>query len=123
VSPTFTANTSVCVCGVGAVLEVVSTGCRQGSLQLLGPLLISPGQSPHLIGSQAKITEHRTEWLPAVDRVEELLSHFGGEPLLSSGSAASSLVVAVRAAAQIAPAPGVPACIGAVPSVCHHPKR
>jgi hypothetical protein len=30
---------------------------------------------PHLVGGQAKITEHRTERLAVVDRVEELLPH------------------------------------------------
>jgi hypothetical protein len=54
-----------------------------------------------------------------VDRVEELLPNLDCEPLLRSGSSASFLIIAVRAAAPIAPAPGVPACVGAMPDVGH----
>ena len=36
---TLAADAAVDVRGVGAVLEVIPTGCRQGSLQLLGPFL------------------------------------------------------------------------------------
>jgi hypothetical protein len=71
------ADTTVHVRGVGAVLEV-SADCRQRCFQLLGPLLIGHGQSPHLIGSQVKVTEHPAERLAAVDGVEELLPCLGG---------------------------------------------
>ena len=39
----------------------------------LRPFLVGFGQSPHLVGGQAKITEHRPERLATADRVEELL--------------------------------------------------
>jgi hypothetical protein len=79
---TLAACAAVDVSRVGAVLEVIPTGCRQGSLQLLGPFLVGLGEPPHLIGSQAKVTEHRAERLAVVDRVEELLPHLYGEPRL-----------------------------------------
>jgi hypothetical protein len=71
------ADTTVHIRGIGAVLEVVSTGCRQGVFQPLGPLGVDPGEPPYLIGSQAKSTQYLPERLAAVDRVEELLSNLG----------------------------------------------
>jgi hypothetical protein len=71
------ADTTVHVRGVGAVLEVVSAGCRQGVLQPLGPLGVGSGEPPHLIGSQAKSTQYLPERLATVDHVEELLSNLG----------------------------------------------
>jgi hypothetical protein len=94
--PALTADTPGHVCGIRAVLGVVPTGCRQGGLQPLRPFLVGLGQSPHLIGSQTQITEHRVERLAAVDGVEELLTYFDWEPLLCSGSPAGALVVSVR---------------------------
>jgi hypothetical protein len=78
------------------VLEVVPASGRQRSLKLLRPFLVGLGEHPHLIGSQAKVAEHRVERLTGVDCIEEPLPHVGGEPLLRSGSSATSLVVAVR---------------------------
>jgi hypothetical protein len=71
---TLAACAAVDVNRVGAVLEVIPTGCRQGSLQLLGPFLVGLGEPPHLIGSQAKVTEHRAERLAVVDRVDQARS-------------------------------------------------
>ena len=65
-------TTAVQVRGVGAVPEVVAAGCYQGGLNRSGPLVVSLGQPPHLIGGQAEITEHGPERLAAVDRIEEL---------------------------------------------------
>src|SRR5215207_378444 len=46
---TLTTDTAAHIGGVSAVLEVVSAGCRQGSLKLLRPFAVGPGQSPHLV--------------------------------------------------------------------------
>jgi hypothetical protein len=43
---TLAACAAVDVSRVGAVLEVIPTGCRKSSLQLLGPSLVGPSQ-PH----------------------------------------------------------------------------
>jgi hypothetical protein len=61
--------------GVGAVLEVLATGCGQGSIQLLGPFLVSPGEPKHPIRGQPQVTEHHPERLPRVDSLQELLPH------------------------------------------------
>jgi hypothetical protein len=55
------------------VLEVVSAGCRQGSIQLLGPFLVSLGEPKHPIRGQPEVTQYRPERLPRVDRIQELL--------------------------------------------------
>jgi hypothetical protein len=68
------------------VLEVLAPGCRQGSIQLLGPFLVSPGEPKHPIRGQPEVTECRPERLPCVDGVEEPLPHLDGQPLLRSGS-------------------------------------
>ena len=96
------------------MLEVVPTGCHQGGLQPLRPLVVGPGEPPHLIGSQAEVTDYRAERLAAVDGIEELLPYLGGEPLLRPGPSASSLIVGVRPRAEAAVAATVPACVGAV---------
>jgi hypothetical protein len=69
----FAADAAVDIRGIGAVLKVVPAGRRQGSLQLLGPFLVSLGEPPHLVGGQAKITEHVPERLTTVDGVKKLL--------------------------------------------------
>ena len=53
------------------MLEVLAPACGQGSIQLLGPFLVSPGEPKHLIRGQPEVTEHRPERLPRVDRVED----------------------------------------------------
>ena len=60
------------------MLEVISTLSRQGGLKHCRPLQVGPGQSPHLIGSQAKIAQYLPERLAGVDGVGELLSYVGG---------------------------------------------
>jgi hypothetical protein len=64
-----------------------------------GSVLVRP---PHLIRSQAKVTKRCPEGLAAVDRVEELRSYLGWEPLLRSGSANRSLSVTVRPTTEVA---------------------
>ena len=56
VSAALAADTAAHVGGVGAVVQVVPAGCRQGCIQLLGPFLVGLGKTPHLIGGQAKVT-------------------------------------------------------------------
>jgi hypothetical protein len=51
------------------VLEVLAPGCGQGSIQLLGPFLVSPGEPKHPIGGQPEFMEYRPERLPSVDGV------------------------------------------------------
>jgi hypothetical protein len=58
---------------IRAVLEVLAPGCRQGGIQLLGPFLVSPAESPDLVGRQFQVAERRPERLPRVDRLQELL--------------------------------------------------
>jgi hypothetical protein len=99
---TLAACAAVDVSRVGAVLEVIPTGCRQGGLQLLGPFLVGLGEPPHLVGSQAKVTEHRAERLAVVDRVEELLPHLDGEPRLCISSEARPRCVLLRFTASVA---------------------
>ena len=115
------ANTSGHIGGIGSVVDVVSAGCRQGGLQLLRPLLVGPGQPPHLIGTQAKIAERRPERLATVHRVEELLAYFDRQPLLRPGPSASSLVVGMRPGAEVAVTAAVPARRGAVLHRGHRP--
>jgi hypothetical protein len=45
VCPAFAADTAVRVRRIGAVLEVIPTGCRQGCIQSLRPFLVGFGQS------------------------------------------------------------------------------
>jgi hypothetical protein len=82
----------------GPMLDVVPTSSRR--LQRYRPILISLREAPHLVRGQAEFAERRPERLAAVDRVEELLAHFGGKSLLRPGSSASSLVVGVRSTAE-----------------------
>lgn len=84
----------------GPMLDVVPTSSRQRSLQRYRPILISLREAPHLVGGQAEFAERRPERLAAVDRVEELLAHFGGESHLRPGSSASPPVVGVRSTAE-----------------------
>jgi hypothetical protein len=117
--PALTTHASLHICDVRAVLQVVPAGRRQRSVQLFGPFLVGPGEPPHLIGSQAKITKHRAERLAAVNGVEELLPQLKWEPLLRSGSSPSSLVVGMCPGAQGTMAPAVPARVRAVPRIAH----
>jgi hypothetical protein len=87
---TLTTDTAAHIGGVSAVLEVVSACCRQRSLKLLRPFAVGPGQSLHLVGSQAKIAQYLPERLAGVYGVEELPSYVGGEPLLRPGPAKRS---------------------------------
>jgi hypothetical protein len=57
------------------VLEVLAPGCRQRSIQLLGPFLVSPGEPEHPIRGQPEVTEYRPERLPRVDSIQELLPY------------------------------------------------
>jgi hypothetical protein len=117
------ADASLRICGVGAVLGVGLAGCRQGGLQRLRPLLIGPGQSPHLIGSQAKISQYLPERLAAIDRIEELQPYLGWEPLVRSGSSTGPQVVAVRPPTEGAVTPAVPPRICAVRGPPHSRER
>jgi hypothetical protein len=60
------------------VLKVVAARCCQGGIQLFGPFVVGLGESPHLIRSQAKITQYLPERLAPIDGVKELLPYFGG---------------------------------------------
>ncbi len=75
--PTFAADTAVDVRGIGAVLKIITTGCRQGCIQLLRPFLVGLGEPPYLIGRQAQVTDRRPERLAGVDRIQKLLAHLG----------------------------------------------
>jgi hypothetical protein len=75
VFPALAAHASLHICGVRPVFQVITAGCRQGCLQLLGPFRVGLGQSPYLIGSQAKVAKHRAERLTGINGVQELLPH------------------------------------------------
>jgi hypothetical protein len=96
------------------VFEVISSGRCQRGLELLGPVLVGRGEPPHLVGGQAKLTEHRSERLSTVDRVEELLSHVAGEPRLRPTPAAFSGGIVLRLAASNAATSLIPPRHGAV---------
>jgi hypothetical protein len=66
----------------GPMLQVVPASSRQGGLERTRPLVVSLGQSPHLVRCQAKITEHLPERLADIDGVQEPLPHFYREPVL-----------------------------------------
>ena len=101
------------------MLEVASPRCRQGGLKRCRPVVVGPGEAPHLVGGQAKVTEYRPEWLAAVDRVEEVLPYLNRQPLLRSDSSAGALVVSVRSTALGTVAPAVPTRVRAVPHSTH----
>ena len=61
---TLAACAAVDASGIRTMLEVVPPGCRQGGFQLLGPFVVGPGEPPHLIGSQAKLTQYLPEGWP-----------------------------------------------------------
>ena len=94
--------------------EVCPAGCCQGGLQFLRPFRVGLGQPPDLVGGQAKFTEHRAERLAVVDRVEELLAHLYGEPLLRLAPKACPRGVVLRFTALVAVAAFQPAGQGAV---------
>jgi hypothetical protein len=50
---------NVDVCGVGAMLKVVTAGCRQCGFQLLGPFAVGLGEPPDLVGGQADSPESK----------------------------------------------------------------
>jgi hypothetical protein len=76
--PALAADTAVHLRGIGSVLEVVPAGRRQGRLQFLGPFLVGPGESPHLVGGQAEVTQYSPERLAAVDGIQHLRAHVNG---------------------------------------------
>jgi len=51
---------------------------------------------PDLVRGQTEVGEHRPERLPAVDRIEELLAHLGGESLLRRAAEAGLGGVVLR---------------------------
>jgi hypothetical protein len=114
VRPTLSTDAARHICGVGAVLEVVPAAGHQSGLKCAGPLLVGLGQSPHLVGGQAKVTEHRSERLATVDRVEELLPQLYGESLLRPASEARPGGVVLGFTASVAIAAFRPAGQGAV---------
>ena len=105
------------------MLEVLAPGCRQGSIQLLGPFLVSPGEPKHPIRGQPEVTEHRPERSARVDRVQELLPYLDAQACLRSGSSPGSLDVAVRPPAEGAVTSGVPATRRAVRCLGSRPER
>ena len=71
--PALAADAAGHIGGVGAVLEVIPTGCRQGGLERCRPFPVGLGETPDLIGRQAEVAQYRPERLACVDRIEELL--------------------------------------------------
>ena len=78
------------------MLEVIAAGSRQGSLERTRPLVVSLGQSPHLVRCQAKITKNRPERLTCVDGVQEPLPHLYLEPVLRPRAPVCPSSVALR---------------------------
>ena len=73
--PAFLTHATSHVRRISSVLEVAPAGSRQGSLQRCRPLIISLCQAPHLIGSQAKITEHLPKRSARIDGCQKLPPH------------------------------------------------
>jgi hypothetical protein len=69
---TLSTDTAVHIGGVGAVLEVVSAGCRQGGIERRRPLFVSLCQPPNPVRREVEVAEHLAERLPLIDRIEEL---------------------------------------------------
>jgi hypothetical protein len=63
------------------MLQVVPASSGQCSLERTRPLVVSLGQSPHLVRGQAKISKNRPERLASVDGVQEPLPHLYREPV------------------------------------------
>jgi hypothetical protein len=120
---TVAAHTAVQVRGIGTVLQVFSPAYCQGSIQLLGPLLVSPGEPEDPVRGQAQVTEHRPEGTSCVDSIQEPLPHLDGQPCLRSRLSPSSLGVAVRPPAVDAPTPAVPAGRRAMHCLTHEMER
>ena len=112
--PALAADAAMRVGGASAVLEVVSPRCRQGGLKRSRPVVVGLGESPNLVGGQAKVTEHGPERLAAVDRVEELLSHLDRESPLRLPPEAGPRSVVLGLAASGAVTSLIPPCHGAV---------
>jgi hypothetical protein len=78
------------------------------------PFVVGLGEPPHLIGSQAKITQDLPERLAPIDGIQEHLAHLGRESLLRLGSEAFPRCVRLRFTASVAVTPFEPAGNGAV---------
>src|SRR5215217_8464369 len=74
-APELLAHAAADVRRSGPRLQVVPASSRQCSLQRIRPLVVSLGQSPYLVRSQAKISKNRPERLTCVDGVQEPLPH------------------------------------------------
>jgi len=96
------------------VFQIIPAGCRQCGLQLGRLLLVGLGQSPGLIGCKAEVTEHCTERLAAVNRVQELLAHVGRESLFRFAPSACPGLAALELAAFSAATSRIPPRHGAV---------
>ena len=96
------------------MLQVIPAHCRQGGLKFLGPFRVGLGEPSHLIGSQAKVTQHLLKRLAAVDAVEEPLAYFDGQPCLRSAPEACPRGVVLRFMASVAVTPFQPSGHGAV---------
>jgi hypothetical protein len=103
------------------MLKVVPTGSRQSGLQRRRPLFVGPGQAPHLIRRQSKISKCRPERFTGIDRAQELLTQPDWEPLPRSRSAECPLSLCVRRPALRAAAACVPARRRAMPRLSHRP--
>ena len=112
--PTFATDAALHVRGIGAVLEVVPAGCRQGGIQLLRPILVGLGQAPDLVGCEPEVAEDSTERPASIDSVEDLLPYRGGQPFLCVRPFANACNVSVRCATGGAAAAVVPPCRRAV---------
>ncbi len=53
------------------MLKVAPAGCHQCGFERSRPLVVGLGESPHLVGGQAKFAERSSEQLAAVDDIQE----------------------------------------------------
>jgi hypothetical protein len=72
---TLFADTAGHIGGIGAVLEVIPAASGQRGLKRRGPLVVSSGESPNLIGRQVQVAKHRSERLAGIDGFQELLPY------------------------------------------------
>jgi hypothetical protein len=123
VLPAVPTRTPVHIGSVGAVLEVVTAGCRQCGLERGRPLLVSLGEPPYLLRGQAEVADHSLKRNACTDALEKPPPDIGGEPCLRPGSPPASFRVSVRLTARLASTATSPSRPRAVPYPCPHARQ
>jgi hypothetical protein len=123
VLPAIPAHATVDVRGVGAVLQVVTAGCRQGGLERGRPRLVSLRESPDLLGGQAEVSNYCLKRSARIDALEKPLPDFGGKPSLCFSSPPAPLRVSVRLTAGRASTAAFPSRVRAMSVPLPHSRQ